>query len=77
MRWVAPVPHGRDNIRLTLTFPALERSLRAAFLVSGVKKRDILDRVLSGDTTLPAGQVRPLGELVWFADRDAAGRWAG
>lgn len=75
-RWVAAVPHGRDNVRLTLTFPVLERSRRVAFLVSGAKKRDVLDRVLSGDAALPAGQVRPQGELLWLADRDAAGRWA-
>jgi 6-phosphogluconolactonase len=48
-----------------------------AFLVAGEEKREILDRVLSGDTTVPAGRIRPVGEIIWFADRAAAGRWAG
>lgn len=74
-KWVAPVPHGRENIRLSLTFPLLDRSRRAAFLVTGGGKRAILDRILSGDRDLPAGQVKPDGELIWFADREAAGRW--
>lgn len=75
-RWVVAVPHGRENVRLTLTFPALDSSRRVAFLVAGEGKREVLDRLLSGDRTLPAGRVAPEGELFWFVDRAAAGRWA-
>jgi 6-phosphogluconolactonase len=75
-RWVAPVPQGREEQRITLTYPALDSSSVVAFLVSGEGKRDILDRVLSGDISLPASHIRPLGEVIWFADRAAAGRWA-
>jgi 6-phosphogluconolactonase len=47
------------------------------FLVSGAGKRDMLDRVLSGvDRDVPAARLRPVGRLIWLADRDAAGRWA-
>jgi 6-phosphogluconolactonase len=75
-RWVAPVPHGRPQPRVSLTYPALDSSEVVVFLVSGEEKRDILDRVLSGDTDVPAGRIRPLGEVIWFVDRAAAGRWA-
>lgn len=75
-RWVAPVAHGRIEPRITLTYPALDSSRIVAFLVAGEEKRDILDRVLSGDTAAPAGRIRPLGEVIWFVDRAAAGRWS-
>ncbi|HEX4262606.1 MAG TPA: 6-phosphogluconolactonase, partial [Acetobacteraceae bacterium] len=61
--------------RITLTYPALESSRVTVFLVEGEKKKEILDRLLSGDRTVPAGMLRPAGELFWFADRAAAGRW--
>jgi 6-phosphogluconolactonase len=46
------------------------------FLVSGAGKAAILDRVLAGADDVPAGRLRPEGEIFWFADRAAAGRWA-
>ncbi len=76
VRWVAVVGHGRPEVRITLTYPALQSSAVTIFLVSGEGKRAILDRVLGGDDSLPAGRLRPEGELFWFADRAAAGTWA-
>lgn len=75
-RWVACVPHGRQEPRITLTYPALNSSRVTAFLVAGAGKREMLHRVLSGDTSVPAGRLSPVGDVVWFVDRDAAGRWA-
>jgi len=75
-RWVAPVPHGRPQPRVSLTYPALDSSRIVAFLVAGEEKREILDRVLSGDTSVPAGRIRPVGEVIWFVDKAAAGRWS-
>lgn len=75
-RWVAAVPKGRVEERVTLTYPALDSSGVVAFLVSGAGKRDILDKILSGDERFPASQIRPVGEVIWFADKAAAGRWA-
>ena len=75
-RWVAPVPKGRTEERITLTYPALDSSAAVAFLVSGEGKREVLDKILSGDTNFPAAHIRPVGEVIWFADRAAAGRWA-
>jgi 6-phosphogluconolactonase len=75
-RWVAAVPRGRPQPRISLTYPALDSSRAVAFLVTGEEKREMLDRVLSGDAGVPAGRIRPLGEVVWFIDRAAAGRWS-
>jgi 6-phosphogluconolactonase len=74
-RWVAVVGHGRPEVRITLTYPALESSGATVFLAQGEGKRAILDRVLSGDETVPAGKLRPKGELFWLVDASAAGRW--
>ena len=71
--WVAAVPHGRDEVRITLTYPALESSRLTLFLVSGTAKRDVMGRVRAGDTAFPAGRLRPQGEVIWLADRAAAG----
>jgi 6-phosphogluconolactonase len=71
--WVAPVPHGRPEARLTLTYPALESSRLVLFLVSGAAKREAMARVREGDPALPAARLRPQGEVIWLADRDAAG----
>lgn len=75
-RWVAPVPHGRPEPRISLTYPALDSSRVVAFLVAGEGKREVLDKILSGDTSFPASHIRPAGEVIWFVDRAAAGRWA-
>jgi 6-phosphogluconolactonase len=75
-RWVAAVGHGRAEPRITLTYPALESSGAVVFLVSGESKRAMLDHVLLGGDDVPAGRLRPQGEIRWFVDRAAAGRWA-
>jgi 6-phosphogluconolactonase len=71
-RWVVPVSHGRPEVRITLTFPAIESSRHVAFLVEGKSKAQILAAIRSGESQLPAARVRPVGELVWFVDRAAA-----
>jgi 6-phosphogluconolactonase len=71
-RWVAEVIGARSEARITLTYPVLESSRRAAFLVAGAEKREILGWALAGDTELPAARVQPVGELIWFADEAAA-----
>jgi 6-phosphogluconolactonase len=70
-RWVAAVIGGRPEPRITLTYPALESSRHTAFLVVGADKREILSRALAGDQALPAARIRPVGELIWFADEAA------
>ncbi len=75
-RWVAMVGEGRPQVRITLTYPPLESSAVTMFMVAGEGKRAILDQVLSGGSDVPAARLRPQGELHWFVDRAAAGRWA-
>lgn len=72
-RWVAAVPHGRPEVRITLTYPALESSRFVAFLVVGAAKAKILKAVRSGEADVPAARLKPNGELIWFVDRAAAG----
>jgi 6-phosphogluconolactonase len=72
-RWVAAVGHGRPEVRITLTYPAINASRHIAFLVSGAEKRAILQQVIAGDTTKPAARLSPAGDLLFIADRAAAG----
>jgi 6-phosphogluconolactonase len=72
-RWVAAVSHGRPEVRITLTYPAIDSSRCVAFLVAGREKTAMLRAILAGDTQAPAARVRPSGDLVWFVDRAAAG----
>jgi 6-phosphogluconolactonase len=71
-RWVAAVPQGRGEPRITLTYPALESSRLILFLVSGTAKRDALAQARGG--ALPAGALKPQGEVIWLVDEAAAGR---
>jgi 6-phosphogluconolactonase len=71
-RWVAAVA-GPKPVRVTLTYPALESSRHAAFLVAGKEKREIFSRFARGEQTLPAARLTPIGTLHLFADAAAAG----
>lgn len=73
-RWVMAVSHGRPEIRITMTYPAINSSRRIAFLVTGREKAAILSTVRGADSALPAARVRPVGELIWFTDKAAAGQ---
>ena len=72
-RWVAAVSHGRPEVRITMTYPVIESSARVAFLVAGQEKAAILKTIRAGGSEVPAARVKPLGELIWFTDRAAAG----
>jgi len=72
-RWVAAVSHGRPEVRITMTYPAIESSRRVAFLVAGKDKAAIFKAIRAGGSEVPAARVRPVGDLIWFADRAAAG----
>jgi len=71
-RWVVGVERQGIGPRITLTYPALNSSRTVAFLVTGARKREVLARALAGDAQLPAARIRPIGDIVWFADRAAA-----
>ncbi|MBT8450731.1 MAG: 6-phosphogluconolactonase [Deltaproteobacteria bacterium] len=71
-RWVVAVPHGRPEVRITMTYPVLESCRRAAFLVAGREKAPILSAMQIGESRVPAARFEPVGELHWFLDRSAA-----
>ena len=71
-RWAAEVIGATAEPRITLTYPALQSSQHAAFLVAGAAKAGILRRFRAGDPALPASNFRPIGELRVFADSAAA-----
>jgi 6-phosphogluconolactonase len=75
-RWAAAVIGATPEPRITLTYPVLESSRHAAFLVVGASKAAILTRFRAGDPDLPASHFQPLGELRVFADCAAAGEIA-
>jgi 6-phosphogluconolactonase len=75
-RWVVAVIGAKCEPRITLTYPALDSSRDLAFVVTGRGKRDIVARAQTGDRTIPAGLVRPVGRLQWFSDRAAAAEGA-
>lgn len=71
--WVAVVSHGRPEVRITMTYPVIESSRRVAFLVTGHEKAAIVAAIRAGGSQVPAARVKPIGELIWFLDRAAAG----
>lgn len=72
-RWVAPVPHGRPEVRITLTYPVLESARLLAFLVAGADKAAIVSDMLAGRSDAPAARLRSGGRFLWFLDRAARG----
>jgi 6-phosphogluconolactonase len=72
-RWVCAVVGAKLEARITLTYPALDSSAHAAFLVTGKGKRAIFERLRRGDNSLPAVGIRPTGTLWLFSDRAANG----
>jgi 6-phosphogluconolactonase len=72
-RWVAAVIGAKSEARITLTYPALESSRNAAFLVAGEEKRAVLARLRERDDSLPAARLRPTGALWIFGDAAAVG----
>jgi 6-phosphogluconolactonase len=73
-RWVAAVSHGRPEVRITLTYPAIESSRHVAFVVAGREKAAVFKTIRAGGSQVPAARVKPAGELIWFVDRAAAGQ---
>lgn len=67
---VAAVPEAAGSppvVRVTLTFPAIARSRKVFFVISGNRKKAIMDTILSGcSLEYPAAKVRAQGDIVWF-----------
>jgi 6-phosphogluconolactonase len=72
-RWVAAVVGAKSEARITLTYPVLESSRNAVFLVAGEEKRAVLARFRRRDDSLPAARLHPTGSLWIFSDAAAVG----
>ena len=59
--------------RMILTYPTINRARRALWVATGSEKTQMLQRLLDGDVTIPAGRVGR-EQAVFLADRAAAGR---
>lgn len=70
--WATPVIGAKPEARLTLTYPVLESSQTTAFLIAGSSKHSMLMRLKQQDPTIPAGNLKPTGNLIWFTDESAA-----
>lgn len=70
--WVAAVIGAKPEPRLTLTYPVLDSSREAAFLLAGAGKHAMLTRLLASDRALPAAGVEPVGQLLILMDRAAS-----
>lgn len=71
--WAAAVTPPGEPTRITLTWPPLESTRDAAFMVTGAEKQEVVARVRSGDQSLVASRYRPAGALHWWLDAAAAG----
>lgn len=78
-RWVvnSEPPAGIEPAlpRITLTLPIINQARAVLFLAAGKDKRQATSsilRVSGAGKELPAGLVRPKGELAWFLDHEAA-----
>ena len=69
---VAMTGNYQGRRRMTLTYPMINRSRRILWVVTGREKIQMLNRVLDGDQTIPAGRIRSDQALV-LADEAAAG----
>jgi len=63
-------PYG-GHVRMTLTYPALDRARLLVWVVTGAEKARALASLRASDPSVPAGRVRSEGALV-LADADAA-----
>lgn len=73
VRAVTAPPRHDVADRITCTLPVLNASREAVFLVSGEPKRDAVERIFDGDTSLPAARIAPRDRLTWFMDEAARG----
>lgn len=67
-QWIAAneVPQ-QNSTRITFTYPLINASRRVLFLISGEKKRAILDEIKAGGTQYPAEKIKPTeGSLNWL-----------
>lgn len=70
---VRNIVEGKESVRLSLTYPALEMSERVVFLVKGAGKADAAVRVLERGED-PASRVKARGSIEFWLDTEAAAK---
>lgn len=58
--------------RLTLTYPVINRARKILWLITGNEKKEMLQRLIDGDISIPAGRISQENAMI-LADREAAG----
>ena len=70
------VPVNRPDLpqpwRVSMTLPVLNAAKHVMFLVDGAEKAPVVARAIAGDDALPAGRIRPAGDLTWLVTEAAA-----
>ncbi len=61
----------QDQLRMTLTYPPLDRARARLWVITGEDKREALPRLRQGDRSIPAGRVEREDSLI-LADAAAA-----
>ena len=69
-RLVALTRPYQGHQRMTLTYPALARARQLLWLVTGADKKDALNKLLTGDKSVPGARVEAAASLV-MADQAA------
>ena len=70
-KWVVWTNPKHGYLRMTLTFPVLERSGFTAFIVQGADYAEALQKAVSGDPSVPAARIKN-EETFYFVDETAA-----
>jgi 6-phosphogluconolactonase len=63
----------QNRRRMTLTYPLLNRARKILWVATGAEKVEMLQRLLAGDATIPAGRIRRNASVV-LADQSAIAR---
>ena len=61
----------QGRMRMTMTYPLINRAKEILWLVTGEEKAEMLQRLLQQDPSIPAGKVNPTHATI-FADKAAA-----
>jgi len=73
-RLMVPVhrPEMPQPWRVSMTMPVINAARQVLVVVGGTQKAPMVRRAIAGDTSIPAGRLRPAGRLTWLVTEDAA-----
>jgi 6-phosphogluconolactonase len=66
---VAPTGIYQGRHRLTLTYPVINRARKILWLITGSEKREMLQRLVDSDLSIPAGRISQANAMV-LADKE-------